>query len=295
MREFIIITDSCCDLPVEYIEDKKIPFVSLTCLFEGKEYKDDFGRSLTPEAFYEGMKRGEIPKTSQPSTEAFCSVFKQALVNNRDIIYICVSSGLSGTYSNANLARNMMLEEYPEANIEIIDILTASLGQGLMVMKAVELKEKGAAFEVIISSIRLDIQSLNTYITVNDLSHLKRGGRISATAAMVGTVLHIKPILTISHEGKVLPVLKIKGRKNSINYLAEMVWSRIANPEAHTLAICHGDCLEEAEKLKSLILSKIAVKNVIINEIGPVVGAYGGPGALAVFFFGRNRQHIPIP
>lgn len=294
MKDYVIMTDSCCDMPHHYIEEKNIPFVALTCNFKGKEYIDDFGLSLDYKAFYEGMANGEIPKTSQANADAFYKVFKDVINQGKDIIYIGVSSGLSGTYNSANIAKNMILDEHNDVRIAIVDILTASLGQGLMIMKAVEMKENGAGFDDVVNYLENNKMKLNTYITVNDLNHLKRGGRISTAAALFGTVLHIKPILTINDEGRVLPVIKAKGRKNALSTIAKIVIEKIENPEEATISICHGDAEEEALKLKELILKGVNVKNVVINYIGPVVGTYGGPGALAVFFMGEHRQNHVI-
>lgn len=291
MREFEIITDSCCDLNREYIEENKIPYVSLTCVFKDKEYKDDFGESLSYEEFYNGMREGKIPKTSQPSVDSFYEVFKDIVSKGKDIIYICVSSGLSGTYNSANIAKNMIGEMYKDSNIEIVDVLTASLGQGLMVMRAKAMKENGSTFQEIINFLEEYKWKLNTYITVDDLIHLKRGGRISSAAAFVGIVLHIKPVITISNEGKVIPVIKVKGRKNSIKKLSEIVCQKIDKNLGGEILISHGDSLEEAIKLKELIMAESGIKNISFNFIGPVVGTYGGPGALAVFFFGSHRQN----
>ncbi|MDP4091045.1 MAG: DegV family protein, partial [Bacillota bacterium] len=268
-----------------------IPFVSLTCSFAGKEYPDDFGNSLSYDTFYEGMSNGEMPKTSQPSPEAFYKAFKEAAAQGKDIICICISSGLSGTFNSANIARNMMTDEESECKIAVIDTLTASLGQGLVVMKAVEMKESGASFDAVVDYFEKIKFNLNTYIVVDDLGHLKRGGRISSAAALVGSVLSIKPLLTFNDEGKVISVFKVKGRKNVINTLTRYVAERIQNPEEQMIAICHGHVPEEAEKLKASILNEVKVKDIFINEIGPVVGAYGGPGALAVFFIGKHRQN----
>jgi DegV family protein with EDD domain len=291
MKDFVIMTDSCCDLPIEYINEKNIPYVALTCNYNGKEYIDDFGQTLNQKNFFNDLRQGALPKTSQANSDSFYNKFKEIVDSGKDIIYICVSSGLSGTFNSANIAKNMILDKYSDANIYIVDILTASLGQGLMVMKAYDMKENGATICEIVNYLEDNKQYLNTYITVDDLNHLKRGGRISSTAATVGIVLHIKPILTINLEGKVMPVIKIRGRKKSIVKIADKVQKRIINPEEQTISICHGDCLDEALKLKDEILKRVQVKNVILNYIGPVVGTFGGPGALAVFFMGKERQH----
>lgn len=291
MKDYIIITDSCCDLPKEYIENNNIPYVGLTCNFKDKEYIDDFGKSLTYKEFYDGMKEGEIPKTSQPCPEAFYNVFENISNQGKDILYICVSSGLSGTYNSASIAKNMIEDKFSEAKVVIVDVLTASLGQGLMVIKAMEMKKRGASLEEVVNYIEATKLNLNTYITVDDLNHLKRGGRISTVAAMVGIVLHIKPILTLNNEGKVIAILKVKGRKSAISKLAEFVIKKIEKPEEEIVTICHGDTYLEAEKLKEAILKEVKVKDIIINYVGPVVGTYGGPGALAVFFVGKHRQN----
>ncbi|MBU5590207.1 DegV family protein [Clostridium sp. MSJ-4] len=291
MRDFEIFTDSCCDLPIEYIREKKLRFARLTCSYSGKQYFDDFGQSLSHEQFFKDLRNGETPLTSQPSVEEFYNKFKSIIEEDKDILYICVSTGLSGTENSATIAKNMLLEEYSGINIAIVNVLTASLGQGLMVMKAFKMKEDGKSFKEIVNYIEENKQKLNTYITVDDLHHLKRGGRLSSAAAMIGIVLHIKPIMTINGEGKVMPIIKVKGRKSSIKKLVELIVERIEDSENQTIAICHGDCLEEALKLKESILSEIKVKDIIINFTGPAVGTHGGPGNLAVFFMGKERQN----
>lgn len=294
MRDFVIMTDSCCDLPKEYIYGNNIPFAMLPFTYNDREYLDDLGQSISQKQFFDDLRAGALPNTSQANSQSFYNIFKSAAELDKDVIYIGVSSGLSGTYNSANIGRTTTLEEFPNANIYVIDVLTASLGQGLMVRKAVEMKNEGFSAEQIVNEIETNIQNLNTYITVEDLNFLKRGGRISSAAATLGIVLHIKPILTLNHEGRVMPLLKVRGRKKSITKLAEIVEEKIKNPETQTIAICHADCYEEAVKLKEEILAKVKVKEVLINYVGPVVGRFSGPGALTVFFVGERRQHHVI-
>lgn len=294
MKDFEIFTDSCSDLPIEFVKEKKLRYARLTCNYGGNQYFDDFGQSLSHKQFFNDLRIGVTPLSSQPSVEEFYKEFKTIAEDNKDILYICVSTGLSGTENSATIAKNMLLEEFPEIRISIVNILTASLGQGLMVMKAFEMKEMGKTHDEIVNYLEEKKQKLNTYITVDDLHHLKRGGRLSSAAAMIGIVLHIKPILTINNEGKVMPVFKVKGRKSSLNKLVEIISERIENPEEQVIAICHGDCIDEALKLKENILKSIKVKDVIINFTGPAVGTHGGPGNLAVFFMGKERQHHMI-
>ncbi|AEB75950.1 DegV family protein [Clostridium botulinum] len=294
MNKYTILTDSCCDLPIDYLINNNVSYVSLTYRLDDKEFYDDFGQSVKYTEIYDYMRKGNIPKTSQVNPQAFYNAFKEILDKNQNILYICVSSGLSGTYNSANIAKNMILDEYKDSKIEIVDVLTASLGQGLMVMKAVEMRNTGMNLEQIAKNLE-DIRfKLNTYITVDDLNYLKKGGRISSTAALVGAVLHIKPILTLNDEGKVISILKVKGKKSLIRKLSEIVCEKIINPEKEEICICHADSEIQAEKLKEAILQKIQVKKVLINDIGPVVGTYGGPGALAVFFIGEQRQNHVI-
>lgn len=290
MKNFTIITDTCCDLPTTFIEELKIPYVSLTYHYNGIERLDDFGTSYSLQNFYNDMRSGEVPKTSQPSSHSFCDAFKAILDTGNDVLYIGASSGLSGTVNGAHIAKQMLEEEYPKSKIYVIDILTASLGQGVMVLNALEMQKRGSTVEDIINYLEGVRQNLNTYMIVDDINHLKRGGRISATSALVGTLLNIKPFLTISNLGKVLPLDKIRGRKRAISALYEKVIQKIENPEEQILAISHGDCLDDALALRDLILSKIRVKDVIMSYVGPVVGCYGGPGSLAVFFLGKERE-----
>jgi len=290
MRDYIIMTDSCCDLPLEYIKKYNLCFAKLTCSYDGNEYVDDFGQSLDYKKFFDDMRKGAMPKTSQPSVNEFYSIFKEAVEEGKEVVYICVSTGMSGTENSANNAKNMVLDEMPDAKIHIVNILTASLGQGLTVINACEMQKQGASAEDIVKFVEDSRQYLNTYITVDDLHHLKRGGRLSSAAAVLGIVLHIKPIITINEEGRVMPILKVKGRKSSISKLAEIVAKRIENPEEQVIAISHGDCLEEALKLKESILKLVKVKDVLMNYTGPATGTYGGPGNIAVFFMGKHRQ-----
>lgn len=291
MRDFEIVTDSCCDLPLNLIKERNIPYVSLTFRLNGEEFTDDFGMSLSFKNFYDRLRNGEMIKTSQPSTNEYYEKFSNIAKCGKDILYVCVSSGLSGTYNGVNIAKSMIQEDHPDAKIEIVDTRTASLGQGLWVLKALEMKEAGASIDEITSYMEKGIQHLNTYMIVDDLGYLKRGGRISNTVALIGAVLHVKPLLTLNDEGRVIPVLKVKGKKKALNKIAEIVSSRIEDCENQVIGISHGDCEDDAMRLKELILKNNRVKDVIISNIGAAVGAFGGPGALAVYFTGKNRNH----
>ena len=291
MKDFEIFTDSCCDLPIEYVRENNIRFARISCSYNGENYYDDLGQTLTHKKFFEDLRNGAMPLSSQPSVDEFFSNFKAIIEAGRDIIYICVSTGLSGTENSARVARDMILEEYNDAKIEIVNTLTASIGQGLLVMKAVEMKKQGKTLEDIKEYI-IDIRPyFNTYMTVDDLHHLKRGGRLSTAMALIGIVLHVKPILTLNKEGKVSVIGKVRGRKASISKLASIVCERIENPEEQIIGISHGDSLEDALKLKEEILSNVKVKDILVNYNGPGVATHGGPGNLAVFFIGKEKQN----
>ncbi|MDU1441941.1 MAG: DegV family protein [Clostridium cochlearium] len=290
MRDFEIFTDSCSDLPKEYIKEKNIKFARLTCTYDDKTYFDDFGESLSYKKFFDDLRNGTIAKTSQPSVDEFYSNFKKIIDSGKDVLYICVSTGLSGSENSATIAKNMILEEYTEVKIYIVNVLTASLGQGIMVMKAVEMKEEGKSLGEIVEYIEKNKQRLNTFMTVDDLNHLKRGGRLSTAAAMIGTVFSIKPILSIDADGRVISIDKARGRKASLKKLVDLLLERIEEAEKQIIGISHGDCIDEVLKLKDAILSKINVKDVIINYTGPAVGTHGGPGNVAIFFMGKERK-----
>lgn len=292
MRDFDIFTDTCSDLPIEFVEEKKLQYARLTCTYNGQTYYDDFGQSLSHKKFFEDLRNGATPITSQPSVDEFYRKFKAIVTAGKDILYICVSTGLSGTENSATIAKGMIEEENPEAKVYIVNVLTASLGQGICVIEALKMKEQGKSIDEIAEHFQANKQRQNTFMTVDDLNHLKRGGRLSSAAAVIGIILHIKPMLRIDPEGKVGVLGKARGRKNSISKLAELVINRIENPEEQIIGICHGDCIDEALKLKEIILEKITVKDVLINYTGPAVGTHGGPGNLAVFFMGKNRADI---
>jgi DegV family protein with EDD domain len=286
----IIITDSCCDLPIEYINENNIPVISLTFHFKGKEYKDDFGKSMDYKTFFDEVRKGEMSSTSQVNAYSFEEVFKKYTAENYSVIYISLSSALSGTYNSSLIARENIMDENKDADITIIDSKSVSMGLGLIVYYANEMLRKGASKQEIIDWVENNKLQVNHWFTVDDLNHLKRGGRVSAASATIGTILDIKPILQVNGDGKLIPVTKVKGRKKSIKTLAEELKNKIVNPEEQTIFISHGDSLEDARLLEKLILEDVKVKNIVINYIGPVIGSHSGPGTIALFFIGHDRN-----
>lgn len=287
--ETVLLIDSCTDLPLSFVEENQIPYVSLVCNFLGGEYKDDFGKTLSCKEFYDTVRGGEMPSTSQVNVYVYQEVFSKYAEEGKSVIYLGFSSALSGSLNSARMAQEMVCEAFPEADITVIDSRSASLGEGLLAYYAFNMLKEGASKDEVVSWLESNKLKLNHWFTVDDLGHLKRGGRVSGAAAFVGTLLDIKPILHVDDEGRLIPKSKVQGRKKSIKTLFEMFEENVVNPEEQVIAISHGDCLEDAKYLESLILKSYKVKEVIINPVGPVIGAHSGPGTLALFFMGSKR------
>jgi DegV family protein with EDD domain len=285
----VILTDSCCDLPIDFVKENNIEVMPLRVNIKGKEIKDDLGQSIEYKAFYDMIREGEMPSTSQVNAYEFTEAFEKYSNQGYSIIYIGFSSALSGCVNSARIAKENVEGEISSADITIIDTKCASMGLGLVVYYAASMLKNGASKDEVVAWIEDNKLKVNHWFTVDDLNHLKRGGRVSSTAAIVGTMLNIKPILHVDDEGRLIPVSKVKGRKKSIKGLQESLKERIINPEEQTIFISHGDCLSEAEHLKDLILDEVQVKEVIINNVGPAVGSHSGPGTIALFFIGESR------
>lgn len=284
-----LITDSACDLPIEYIRENNIEIVSLAVNIKGEFVIDDLGQTLKYDEFYKMVREGEMPSTSQVNVGTFEEVFNKYVESGDSIIYIGLSSTLSGTFNSAAIAREMILGDNPKADISVIDSLSVSLGEGSLVYYASEMIKNGSSKGEVVNWVEDNKRRVIHAITVDDLSHLKRGGRISAATAVVGGLLNIKPTLKLDSEGKLIPGAKIKGRKKVMKYLAEQVKENAVNIEEQVLFICHADCLGEAEALKEMILQDINPSKVIINSIGAVIGTHGGPGTLAAVFMAKER------
>lgn len=286
----IIFTDSCCDLPRSFVEENNIQVMHLRVNIQGRDIPDDLGISIESKNFYDLIRQGEMPTTSQVNVNTFEDNFRKYIKEGYSIIYIGFSSALSGCVNSARIAKENIEEEISNADITIIDTKSASLGLGLIVYNAVNMLKAGKEKSEIVNWIEDNKLKVNHWFTVNDLYHLKRGGRLSGTVAAVGTILSIKPVMHIDDEGRLIPASKVKGRKKSIKVLKEILVDKIACPEEQTIFISHGDCIEDAEYLKELILNEVKVKEVIINNVGPVIGSHTGPGILALFFMGSNRE-----
>lgn len=279
-----LITDSACDLPLEYIQNNSIDVAFLEVNVKGEFIQDDFGQTMPHKQFYELLRQGEQTSTSQVNIHTFEEIFEKHVQEGCAVIYIGLASALSGTFNSAIAARMNVLEKYPKADISVIDSKSASLGEGLLVTKACEMIKRGCSKEEIVNWVEANCSKVIHAITVDDLNFLKRGGRISAATAVIGGMLGIKPSIKFDSEGKVIPGAKLKGNKNALRYLANQVVEKGVDLENQTLFICHADVEENSQILKEMILEKVVVKDVVINYIGTVIGTHGGPGAMAVMF-----------
>lgn len=289
MNNIIIMTDSCCDLPYEFTMDNNIVVIPLRLTLRGETIEDDLGKTLKYSDFYKAVREGEMPKTAQANVYEFEQLFEKYIKDGDKVIYIAFSSALSGTYNSACVARENLLEKYPEADISVIDSKSASMGLGLLVYYANEMLKSGKNKEEIIKWIEENKLKVIHWFTVEDLNHLFRGGRVSKTTAMVGSLLSIKPVMHVDNEGRLMPVEKARGRKKSLSSLVNKVAEGIVNPEEQVVFISHGDCIDDVEYVKEKLLQKIKVKDIIVNYVGPVIGSHSGPGTVAIFYLGKER------
>ncbi len=288
MREFVLMTDSCCDLSQQMVEDLGLVVLPLSVLQEGKEYRDyPDHRELDPKVFYQKLRAGAMGSTSAANVESFREAMEPILQAGKDILSINFSSALSTTCQSAAMAARELGEQYPEGKMIVIDSLCASLGQGMLVYLAAQEKAKGKSIDEVADFVRQTIPHLCHWFTVDDLNHLKRGGRVSAAAALFGTMLQMKPVLHVDDEGRLIPVSKVRGRKASIKALLDKMEELALDTE--TVFISHGDCLEEVEEMAQAIRERFGTKTIVINYVGPVIGNHSGPGTIALFFLGKHR------
>jgi len=282
-----ILTDTCCDLPSEQYEQLNITAIPLTLQFQGQsvnEYPEAFLKE-----FFGGMRNGATAQTSAVNPQDWQKAMEPWLQQGQDLLVLPFSSGLSTTYQSAVIAANELLEKYPDRKINVVDTLCASRGQGLLVWYACKKRDEGMSLEELTAWCEENRLHLCHWFTVNDLMHLKRGGRVSAATALAGTLLQIKPVLHVDNEGHLINVGKVRGRKASIEALANKMGETAIPGANDTVFICHGDCMEDAEYLASLVKERYGVKDVVIYYVGAVIGAHTGPDVLALFYLGEHR------
>jgi len=289
MNNYVIMVDSASDLPLSLIKKYELDLVGLKCNFKDKEYIENENMSLSYSEFYAGIRQGELPTTSQVNTFTFYEHFEKNVKEGKSIIYPAFSSALSGTLNGAELAKKDILENYPDADITIIDTKCASLGYGLLAIKACLLRNDGASKDEVINYINDTYAKMHHLILMDDLNYLKRGGRLSGTAATLGSILQLKPLVKMNSNGELVNYSKVKGRKKGIATLfKEFQESAIDINSQKVIAISHSDCAEDAEKLAGMIKEKYNVE-VIIGYIGCVIGSHTGAGTIGFFFLGENK------
>lgn len=287
---FKIITDSAANLPEEMIEQYQLNILTLSFLVDGRECNSYVkGETVDLTQFYGMMRDKKEIQTSLVNVEYAQTECGKLLKEGNDVLYIGFSSGLSGTYQAVSLALENLKEEYPEQKIYYVDTLAAALGEGMLVKNAVDLREEGKSIEEVYQWLMDNRLKLAHWFTVEDLFFLKRGGRVSAATAVLGTALSIKPILHVDDEGHLIMMEKARGRKKSLDALVKHIEEAIVNPESQTVCISHGDCLEDAKYVADRIKEKLPVRDVMIRVLDPVIGAHSGPGTVALFFLASKR------
>lgn len=287
MNEFVIVSDSTVDLPKEYLREKQVPIISLSYVMDGVTYEEMNG--LSHKEFFEKLRAGSLPTTSQINPQQAREALEPFAREGKDILYIGFSSGLSGSYNSVRMAAEELKEEYPEVDIVTVDSLCACMGEGLLLYKALQLKEQGMAMKEIAEWVENNKLHICHNVTVDDLNHLHRGGRISKTTAVVGSMIKIKPIIHMSNEGKLVVIGKERGRKKSLISIVDRMEKQMQGYENDIVMITHGDCIEDAEFVKKQVEERFGIHNVLINGIGSVIGSHTGAGVVAVFFMGDKR------
>lgn len=288
MNNYTIITDSGCDIAPELLAQWNVKCINLTFQFDGSS-REYVNGDMTTKDFYQKMRDGACARTAAANIDNFHTMFEPELQQGHDVLYLGFSSGLSTTCSTAQMVVKDLKADYPERTILVVDTLCASAGQGLLVYMAVQRRDLGASVTENAQFLEEKKLSLCHWFTVDDLVYLKRGGRVSAAAALAGSVLGIKPVLHVDNEGHLINMCKVRGRKQSIRTIVEKYMDLAENPKSGTVFISHGDCMEDAQALDDLLFKTAGIRATLITDIGPVIGAHSGPGTLALFFFGKAR------
>lgn len=294
MNEFILTSCSTADLPYQYFKDRDIPYVSFHFNLEGKEYQDDLGQTISFEDFYKKIDEGAMPTTSQVNIGEFIDFFEPFLKDKKDILHLSFSSALSGTYNSALMARDELLSKYPERKILVVDSLGASSGYGLLLDKAADMRDAGKDMEEIYNWLEENKLNLHHWFFSTDLSHYKRGGRISATAAVVGSILNICPLLNMNYKGELTPREKIHGKKKVIAEIVNKMKENASGGSDYRgkCFISNSASYKDARAVADLVEKEFPKLDgkVMINNVGTVIGSHTGPGTVALFFFGKKRD-----
>lgn len=288
MRKFIISTDSTADLSEEFIRENNILIHPFYYIIDGKEY--GIGKEeLSTKEFFKVMKEGKMPTTSGSNPQYITKLMKNKINEGYDILHISFAGALSSSYNNAVICSQSIVEEIPEANIKVIDSLSGTCGEALLVYKAIQLKKEGKTFDEIVKWIEDNKKYVLVEFAVNDLFHLVRGGRLSKTAALVGSVLQFQPLLHLNNEGEIKVLGKVRGRKKALNTLVNNIEEKTSTKEVDTVFISHSDCIDDAKYVFDKIKEKYNIENIFINKICPTIGAHVGQGTVVISYFGDRR------
>lgn len=293
MTKYVLTCCSTADMSLEYFKKRDIPFISFHYILDGKEYPDDLGQTIPFKEFYDQIAAGSMPTTSQVNANQYMEFFEPFLEEGKDILHISFSSGLSGSYNSSLIAQADLKERYPDREIKIVDSLAASSGYGLLTDMAVDMRDEGKTLEEVYNWLQDNKLNVHHWFFSSDLSHYKRGGRISAASATIGGLLNICPLMNVSHEGKLIPRKKIRGKKQVIKEIVKMmeIHAKDGMDYSGKCFISNSDCYDDARVVADLIEERFPQLDgsVRINSIGTVVGSHTGPGTVALFFMGDER------
>lgn len=290
MSDYIIITDSSCDLPHSLVQELELTVLPLSFIMDGKTYRNwPDNRDMSPDEFYSKEREGLMATTNAVNVGEAADALESVLKQGKDALVLAFSSGLSATCNSFQIAAQELAEQFPERKIIVVDTLCASLGQGLLVWYAAKARERGGTIEEVRDWVEDRKLNLCHQFTVDDLHFLKRGGRISAATALVGSVLQVKPVLHVDNEGHLVNIGKVRGRQAALKALVDRMEATAIDSGSLTVFISHGDCLEDAQTVAGMVKKRFGVQNISINYVGPVIGAHSGPGTVALFYIGTNR------
>lgn len=287
MRDYVITVNSTVDVPKKWLEERSVPVVPLKYTIDGETYTDMEG--LSAKEFFAKLREGKMSSTSQVNPEEAVNLLEPYVRDGKDILHLGFSSGLSGTFNSMRIAGEMLEEKYPGARVIVIDTLCACLGEAILLHHALKQKEKGMTIDELAQWVEDNKLHVCHNVTVDDLNHLHRGGRISKTTAVLGTLVQIKPIIHMDNNGKLQVIGKERGRKKSLNKIVDMAVEQSKDWDNDIVMITHGDCIEDAEYVAKLVRERMGIDNILINNIGTVIGSHTGPGVVAVFCMGNKR------
>lgn len=284
--EFVLMTDDNTDLPLDFCVKNGIESIPMPFTLDGVS---QYGRDLAPKAFYDMIRSGKMPSTTAANTEEIKDAMEPHLKSGKDVLYLAFSSGLSVTAHNGERAAQELMETYPERKVIVVDSLCASMGQGLFIYHANRLKQDGMSIDELASWAKDNRLNVAHYVMADDLMHLHRGGRVSKASAIAGSMLGIKPIIHVNNEGKLIPIDKIRGKKQALTALVDKMQKLAGNTKTDYFMVSHADCEDDAKFVAELMTKRFGIKNYMINYIGPVIGTHTGPGTVALFMMAEHR------